>query len=77
MGKITKKVQERMLKWYGRVMRRDEHYVGRRTIAMKVQGRRKRGIPNSLICGPISVVNLEMSSTARFFVEMQYMGAQD
>ena len=32
----------------------------------------------SLLCGPISpVVNLEMSSTARFFVEMQYMGAQD
>ena len=31
----------------------------------------------SLLCGPISpVVNLEMSSTARFFVEMQYMGAQ-
>ena len=32
----------------------------------------------SLLCGPISpVVNLDMSSTARFFVEMQYMGAQD
>ena len=31
-----------------------------------------------LLCGPIfPVVNLEMSSTARFFVEMQYMGAQD
>ena len=36
------------------------------------------GLPFSLLCGPISpVVNLEMSSTARFFVEMQYMGAQD
>ena len=34
--------------------------------------------PHSLLCGPISpVVNLEMSSTARFFVEMQYIGAQD
>ena len=32
----------------------------------------------SLLCGPISlVVNLEMSSTARFFGEMQYMGAED
>ena len=32
----------------------------------------------SLLGGPIfPVVNLEMSSTARFFVEMQYMGAED
>ena len=31
----------------------------------------------SLLCSPISpVVNLGMSSTARLFVEMQYMGAQ-
>ena len=35
---ITKKVQERRLKWYGHVMRREEHYVGRRAIVMKVQG---------------------------------------
>ena len=45
VGEITKKVQERRLKWYGRVMRREEHYVGRRTMEMKVQGRRKRGRP--------------------------------
>ena len=32
----------------------------------------------SLLCGPISpVVTQEMSSTARFCVEMQYMVAQD
>ena len=43
---ITKKVQERRLKWYhGHVMRREENYVGRRAMVMKVQGRRKRGIP--------------------------------
>ena len=42
---ITKKVQERRLKWYGLVMRREEHYVGRREMKMKVQGRRKRGRP--------------------------------
>ena len=29
MGEITKKVPERRLKWYGHVMRREEHYVGR------------------------------------------------
>ena len=43
VGEITKKVQERMLKWYGHVMRREEHCVGRRAMVMKVQGRRKRG----------------------------------
>ena len=45
VGEITKKVQERRLKWYGHVMRREEHYVGRRAMEMKVQGRRKRGRP--------------------------------
>ena len=29
VGEITKKVQESRLKWYGHVMRREEHYVGR------------------------------------------------
>ena len=42
---ITKKVEERRLKWYGHVMRREEHYIGRRAMVMKVQGRRKRGRP--------------------------------
>ena len=45
MEEITKKVQERRLKWYGHVMRREEHYIGRRAMVMKVQGRRKRGRP--------------------------------
>ena len=45
VGEITKKVQERRLKWYGHVMRREEHYVGRRAMVMQVQGRRKRGRP--------------------------------
>ena len=45
VGEIIKKVQERRLKWYGHVMRRDEHYVGRRAVEMKVQGRKKRGRP--------------------------------
>ena len=42
---ITKKVQERRLNWYGHVMRREEHCVGRRAMIMKVQRRRKRGRP--------------------------------
>ena len=40
---IAKTVQERRLKWYGHVMRREEHCVGRRAMGMKVQGRRERG----------------------------------
>ena len=43
VGEITRKVQEIRLKWYGHAMRREEHYVGRRAMEMKVQGRRKRG----------------------------------
>ena len=45
VGEITKKVQERRLKWHGHVMRREEHCVGRRATVMKVRGRRKRGRP--------------------------------
>ena len=36
-----KKLQERMLKWYGNVMRTQEHYVGRRAMEMKVQAKRR------------------------------------
>ena len=45
VGEIAKKVRGRKLKWYGHVMRREEHCVGRRAMVMKVQGRRKRGRP--------------------------------
>ena len=31
----------------GHVMRREEHYVGRRAMVMKVQGRRERGRPKT------------------------------
>ena len=38
VGEITKKVHEIRLKWYWHVMRREEHYVGRVVVEMKVQG---------------------------------------
>ena len=41
MEEITKKVQERRLKCYGHVMRKEEPYVGRRAMEIKVHGRRK------------------------------------
>ena len=43
LEEISQKVRETRLKWYGRVIRREEHYVGRRAMGMEVQGRRKRG----------------------------------
>ena len=45
VGEITKKVQKKRLKWCGHEMRREEHYVGRKAMVMKVQGRMKRGRP--------------------------------
>ena len=45
MGEIAREVQDRMPNWYGYMMRREEHCVGRVTIGMQVQGMRKRGRP--------------------------------
>ena len=45
VGEITKKVQERRLKWYGHVMRREEHYVGRWVMQMKVRRERREEDP--------------------------------
>ena len=43
--KISKKIQERRLQWYGHVRRREDGYVGRRVMEMEVPGRRRRGRP--------------------------------
>ena len=43
VGEIAKKVQERRLKRYEHVVRKWDHYVGRRAMEMKVQGRTKKG----------------------------------
>ena len=43
--KISKKVQERRLHWYGHVMRRNGEYIGKRVMEMEVPGRRNRGRP--------------------------------
>ena len=44
-GKISKKVQESRLKWYGHVLRREDEYVGKRVMGMEVPGKRRRGRP--------------------------------
>ena len=42
---VSKKAQERRLKWFGHVMRREDEYVGKRVMNMKVEGGRGRGRP--------------------------------
>ena len=42
MGQIAKQVQEMSSKWYGHVVKIEEHYEGMRAIEMKVQGRHLR-----------------------------------
>ena len=42
MGGISNNIQERRVKWHGHVMRREVHYVGRRAVEIKVQGRKYR-----------------------------------
>ena len=39
------KMREGRLRWYGHVMRRDQEYVGRRTMEIELPGRRRRGRP--------------------------------
>ena len=38
-------LRKRRLRWYGHVLRRDDSYVGKRVLALKVKGTRKRGRP--------------------------------
>ena len=47
VGEISKskKGQERRMRWYGHVMRRDEEYVGKMAMGIEVQGSRRRGRP--------------------------------
>ncbi|XP_047502455.1 uncharacterized protein LOC125047952 [Penaeus chinensis] len=42
--KLTDKIKESRLRWFGHVYRRDESYVGKRVMKMTV-GKRKRGSP--------------------------------
>ena len=38
-------MREGRVRWHGHVMRRDQEYVGRRVMEMKLLGKRKRGRP--------------------------------
>ena len=39
------KVHESMFTWYGDVLRREDEYVGKRVVAMKVRRKRRGGRP--------------------------------
>ena len=43
--KVSKKAQKGRLRWYGHILRREEDHVGRQTLNMEIQGRRKSGRP--------------------------------
>ena len=49
MGEIAEKVQERRLKWYGHVMRREEQCIGRSVMEMKhrKKGRKAKAVGQS------------------------------
>ena len=43
----TNKVQERRMHWFAHIRRREEEHVGRRMLGMEVEGRRRRGRPET------------------------------
>ena len=43
--RLKMKLREGILRWYGHVMKRDQEYVGRRVIELKLLEKRKRGRP--------------------------------
>ena len=45
IGRLGMKMRESRLRWYGHVMRRDQEYVGRKMMEMKLPGKRRRGRP--------------------------------
>ena len=45
VDKISPGLKQERLKWFGHVKMRDEDYVGRRVLDIKVEGKRKVGRP--------------------------------
>ena len=45
---ITERCKKANLRWFGHVKRRDQDYIGRKTLEMVPPGRRKRGRPKQI-----------------------------
>ena len=43
--RMSKKLRETRLRWYGHVLRREEGYIGKKIMAMELPGTRRRGRP--------------------------------
>ena len=48
MDMVGQKVRQARLRWYGYVKRRDDNYVGRKVLDMRLGGKRKRGRPKRM-----------------------------
>ena len=57
---ITERCKKARLSWVGHVKRRDQDYVGRKTLEMVPHGRRKRAIPKQRWMG---CINRDMRAT--------------
>ena len=45
VGQFGEKTREARLRWYGHVLRKDDGYIGRRVLRMKLPGKKKWGRP--------------------------------
>ena len=71
---ITQKVRERKLKWYGHVMRTEEHYARRRAMDKKVRLRRKRGRPKRRLLDEVQdYINIKGLSADEVYDCVTYM----
>ena len=43
VGRFEEKTREARLRWYGRILRKDDGYIGRRMLRMELPGKRKWG----------------------------------
>ena len=60
--RLGMKMRAGRLRWYGHVMRRDQEYVGRKMMDMKLPGKRKSGRPKKRF---LDIVKEDMGTLAR------------
>ena len=73
VGELSKKVLERKLKWYGRVMGRDEEYVVKRVMSMHMEERK----PKTEMDGQCKAKGLSGKKTQNRVVWRQLIGNID